>query len=151
MKIHVSGNTFADQKYFDRYYRKQLVKLINNNNANIYLGGARGIDQLTQQFCLDQKINPKRVHVYDKGDQDNRLSPEFNHHNGFSSYTERDQALTDATDQDLSITHQYGGGGSGTFANVVRRQFGAEMARSIQKLFRKHASEYGDQDDLRLI
>lgn len=147
MKIHVSGNTFADQDYFNRYYRKQLTKLVEDG-VEIYLGGASGIDQLTQQFCLDQKIDPKRVHVYDKGDQDNRLDPNFNHLNGFSSYTERDQALTDVTDQDLAFVH---GGGSGTFSNIIRRQFGAETARSIQKLFRKHASDYKNKEDLILI
>ena len=150
MKVHVSGNTFVDQRFFDQYYKPSLNNLLSKG-AEIYVGGANGIDRLTQQYCLDQSIDPKRVHVYDKGNQDNRLSSEFIHVNEFKTYSDRDEALTNITDQDLCFVHQYGGGGSGTFTNVIRRQFGSEIAKSIQKLFRKHSSEYGNLHDLQLI
>lgn len=121
-----------------------VKELIRIPDVEIYIGGAKGVDTMMQEFLIANAFDPKRVFVYDRRDEDNRVSKEFQHKNGFSSFTERDEALTAVTTEDLAFCHQYGGGGSGTFQNVVRRKYGAEVARGVTALFRKHSCAYQD-------
>lgn len=137
----VSGSTKVDQAFFDKYY-KPMLDVYVKNGCSFYVGGAKGIDTMTQQYLLDIGYDTNKVTIVDKGEQDNRLSDKFQHKNGFRSYPERDYHMTENTDNDCVTICQYGGGGSGTFANVVRRDLGDKTARRVQKLFRKYAEEY---------
>jgi hypothetical protein len=140
--VHVSGNIQIDAAYFAKYYEPALKLLVSDDNVDFYVGGARGADEMTQRFLLAQNVAPSRVFVFDCQAEDHRVSPDFTLRNGFVSYVVRDAALTAATTEDLVVVHQYGGGGSGSFANVLRRKYGDAMARELQQLLRDHSSEY---------
>jgi len=139
MIVMVSGSTTADSKFFEKYYQEKIDLYIRKGYKFI-VGGAQGVDTLTQNYLLEKEYY--LVTVVDKGNQDNRVSHTFGHKNGFSSYPKRDAWMTANSDIDLATVNQYGGGGSGTFANIVRREFGDDVARKITKLFRSNATPY---------
>ena len=145
----VSGSTTATKEYFDKYYKEKMDEYIEKK-CRFMVGGAKGIDTLTQQYLIKKLYNPTMVTIVDKGTQDNRVSKEFNHKNGFSSYPERDAWMTQNSDIDLAVVNQYGGGGSGTFANIVRRELGNDVAKQVTKLFRNNATPYSSEDVLKL-
>lgn len=137
----VSGSTTADASFFERYYRAKLDEYMARG-CSFLVGGARGIDRMTQEYLLQRGYDSTKITVVDKGEQDNRVCSTVQHRNGFESYPKRDAWMTRHSDVDLAVVRQYGGGGSGTFANIVRRETDDKTARRIQKLFRKHAEEY---------
>ena len=141
--VLVSGSTTVDQKFFDKYYKEKMDKYMAKGYRFI-IGGAKGVDMLAQKYLLENNYNPELVTIVDKGKQDNRITKKYNHKNGFSSYTERDAWMTSNSDLDLAVIKQYGGGGSGTFSNIVRREFGDDVARRIQQLFRDNATPFED-------
>jgi hypothetical protein len=132
-KIHVSGYTTMTEETFREHCAERLLELASSG-AEFYTGGAGGMDRLTQLFLLASGVDPTRIHVYDKKAENNALHADMHHVNGFETFTERDEALTQVTTEDFAAFHQYGGAGSGTFANLVRRKFGVDVARGVQKL-----------------
>jgi len=140
-KVMVSGSTTATEAFFEKYYVPKLEQFVRENAAFL-VGGARGVDQMTQQYLIDVGYEPSKVTVVDKGEQDNRLSKAFSHQNGFDSYPKRDAWMTAHSTVDVATVCQYGGGGSGTFANLLRRQLDDATARRVQKLFRNNAEAY---------
>lgn len=139
--VMVSGPTDFTQEQFDTYYVPKLTKYVEQG-MRFVVGGASGVDRMCQEFLISQGYDPSRVTVYDKSSQDNRLDQRFGHVNGFKSYPDRDAAMTRDSHVDLVTVHQYGGGGSGAFANVVRREYGDEVAMGVQQLFRNHATPF---------
>lgn len=138
----ISGSMSADKAFFAQHYRKRLTQHFLEG-ASFVVGGAEGVDTLAQQFLLEVGCSPERVTVVDRREEDNRLvGSKWLHKSGFSSFTERDEWMTENSDVDVAVVNQYGGGGSGTFANVVRRELGKDAARTVQRLFRENSEPY---------
>lgn len=135
----VSGHTDLTEEEFLKYYKEKIDDYLVQGYSFV-VGGADGADKLTQLYL---STYPKvEVTVYDKGSQKNVHCNRFKHVNGFSSYPERDEAMTDASSVDICILRQHGGGGSGTAANLYRRKFGKEMAKDIIKIIRENSMPY---------
>lgn len=50
--------------------------------------------------------------------------------------------MTENSDIDLAFPRQNGGGGSGTWANILRRKYGDELSRELIKLAREEFMKY---------
>lgn len=137
--VMVSGHTDLTQEEFDTFYKNKIDEYVDKGYAFV-VGGADGSDKFTQ-LHLASKDNVE-VTVYDKGTQNNVHCPRFKHINGFTSYPERDAAMTAASSIDICILRQTGCAGSGTAANLYRRQFGNEMAKTIIKIIRDNSMPF---------
>ena len=117
--IFVTGPQWVPKVYFDKFYKPRLTALVADTNNVFTLGAADGVDSFTQQFFIDAKIEPRRVTIYNKGDKDQRLHPDFKLTNGFSSYPDRDQALYEDSDELLVFLPQMGGAQSGVMQSIL--------------------------------
>jgi hypothetical protein len=143
--VHIFGSTSFTKELFDRYYVGQIIVWMEQG-AKFVIGGAAGVDTFAQQFLSEQGYDSTLVTVYDKQNQDNRVDKKFNHVNGFESYTARDAAMTCVSTDDICVMHQYGGGGSGSFANLIRRRYGDKVSKEIIKMFREHSTDYNVEE-----
>lgn len=129
----ISGHTDLTKQQFDKYYVPEIDKYIKKGYSFL-VGGASGCDTFAQNY-LSQL--PVEVTVCDKGDQNNCLFPDnFYHINGFASYPERDNYMTQHSSVDIAWIY-YGSAGSGTCANLLRRKLGDRIARQVINLLRK--------------
>jgi hypothetical protein len=56
--MELSPNVKVDQKWFDEHYVPLLQKALTNPKAKFVIGDAKtGVDQLAQQYLLEQKVN----------------------------------------------------------------------------------------------
>lgn len=135
----VSGHTDLTAEEFNKFYKEKIDNLIAQGYCFV-VGGAEGADKLTQLYLANYPA--VQVTVYDKGTQKNIHCERYAHMNGFKSYPERDEAMTEASSTDVAILRQKGGAGSGTAANLYRRAFGKEKAREIIKIIRDNSMPY---------
>ena len=128
--VMVSGSTTVDSDFFNEHYKEKMdidlwleeLKELTHMHKNIWLKLA-----MTQKWS-QLLIKELKIIGFLK--------------NGFSSYTERDAWMTTNSNIDLAVLKQYGGGGSGTFANIVRRELGNDIAKKVMKLFRDNAEPF---------
>ena len=123
------------EEEFNQYYNPHIDRLVKQGYGFV-VGGANGVDKMGQDY-IATTYHGTYLHVYDKGDQNNVHHENVRHTNGFESYPKRDAAMTDVSICDVSYIHT-DGAGSGTCANLLRREFGDETARRIIKVIRKH-------------
>lgn len=155
--VMVSGQTFINQAEFDRYYIPKIKESVDKGKKFV-MGGALGVDKMTQEYLISIKYDPAKVRVWDVRDEDHRLSKDFKLVNGYESYPKRDSAMSATAGELIAFLHQYGSGGSGTFANLfsfpsnnpcslrsrnlLRRKYDDKTAKEITTLFRDNAMEY---------
>lgn len=141
----ISGHTDLTPSEFETYYRPKIDNYIAKGYSFV-LGGAEGADKLAQLYLASTvDLSKFKVTVYDKGQQNNVHDSRFEHVNGFSSYPERDAAMTAVSSVDICILRQKGGAGSGTAANIYRRAFGDDVAKKLIKLIRSNSMPYDDK------
>ena len=137
--VHISGHLETTQKEFDIYYVPKINIYITQGYKFI-IGGAKGTDTMAQKYL--STCNNINVTVCDIKNFDNRLDKSFKHINGFETNVKRNEYMTNNSNFDLVFLHQYGGGGSGSCANLIRRKYGSKVAKDFQKLLRDHSMEY---------
>ena len=131
----ISGHLTTTQEEFDQYYKPQIDQKVKQG-CDLVIGGAQFTDRMAQDYIAT--TYPKvYLHVYDKGGQNNTHYNHIHHINGFESYSKRDAAMTAITNYDIAYLHT-DGGGSGTFANLLRTEFSDELSKKIIKIIRKH-------------
>jgi hypothetical protein len=136
--VMVSGHTDLTDEEFNKYYKPYLDEYVELKYSFL-VGGAQGCDEMTQKYLSDKDV---LVTVYDKGVQCNVYNNKYNHINGFDSYPLRDKAMTENSDIDLAFPRQNGGGGSGTWANILRRKYGDVLSSELIKLAREKFMKY---------
>ncbi len=151
--VMISGTTDEmTTEEWTKYYGDPIDALVTAG-CTFVVGGADGVDKRAQLHLANS--HPLiQVTVYDKGTQCNVYGQRFKHVNGFSSYPERDAAMTAASTEDLLVISQYGGTASGTFANLLRRFLlgtkqdvrdsvsAADKSKQFVDLVRKHSMPY---------
>jgi len=156
LRIMVSGHTDLSREEFEKYYVPALLAQLSRRREGIevtfVVGGADGCDKMTQVFLAEHEA---KFTVFDKGEQRNiyPISPSvtgIQHVNGFKSYPERDAAMTAASDVDIAFLSQYGGAGSGTAANLYRRQFGDPVSKQILEIIRNNSMPFDKNAKKRL-
>lgn len=116
VSVFVSGHLDLSEEEFAEHYIPQLEKYIANG-ASFVVGDARGADSWTQKWLLDRTYKVLVFHMLDSP----RFNAGFETRGGFASDSERDRAMTAASDVDLAWVRS-GREKSGTAKNLKRRQ-----------------------------
>ena len=151
-RIMISGPMTMTQALFDEWYVPEIDKHISLGNKFI-IGGAEGTDQMAQIYLKNKiKIDGqpgsnadeanKRVIICDRRSENGCLFDSFFHINGFDSFTQRDSFMTLESDEDIAFIFLTSGPGSGTAQNLIRRNFGKEIASDVTLIIREHPNDY---------
>jgi len=151
----ISGPQWVSQKFYNKHYLARLFALAAGQ-AKFVVGAADGVDTYAQKdlarLCENGLLDPQRVTVFNKGDKDGRVHPDFLLCNGFRSYPERDRAMCDVATELICKLPQFGGASGGTALNVLRFAFGGreEQAQIAHKALRSYSERF-DSDQKRVV
>ena len=145
--VFITGAQWVPKSFFENFYKPKLVEYVLEG-AVFILGAADGIDTYTQEFFVSEHVRPSRVTIYNKGEKDGRLCTEFGLKNGFQSYPERDQALSEDSDTLFAVLPQMGGGQSGVMQSVLQHYLkdGKKAAEILA-----HVRECSEPYDIKLF
>ena len=141
-KVLITGPTYLSRKDFEAYYVPAIERAMQNESAmqndsamqnvaavTFLVGGADGADAMTREYLAgiiaQDRLEGRCVTVYDKGQQNHSVvnvagkQIVMQHVSGFNSYPERDAAMVALANDVIGFVYQYGGGGSGTMANIL--------------------------------
>lgn len=104
----ISGHINLSQDEFLVHYVPKLNQVINSKNKFV-MGNAQGGDTLGLDYLLTHGVSPKSITIYYHGfnpshprNKDYYRSMGLNLIDGFKSYTERDSAMTYASNIDIA-------------------------------------------------
>ena len=111
----ISGHLTTTDDEFDEYYVPEIEQALKEGDAFV-VGDARGTDQMAQSFLKDKTDNVIVYHMFEMP----RCNSGFKTVGGFKTDTERDEAMTKASDADIAWVRP-GREKSGTAKNLNRR------------------------------
>jgi len=121
----ISGHLDLTREEFDRYYVPQIDKAIIEGDACFVVGDAKGADCMAQDYLWLQyklgEINSRSVTVFHMFTDPRNHYGTFPLKGGFKSDKERDEAMTNASNEDIAWVRP-GREKSGTAKNLKRRQ-----------------------------
>ena len=121
----ISGHLDLTREEFDRYYVPQIDKAIIEGDACFVVGDAKGADCMAQDYLWLQyklgEINSRSVTVFHMFTDPRNHYGTFPLKGGFKSDKERDEAMTNASNEDIAWVRP-GSEKSGTAKNLKRRQ-----------------------------
>ena len=120
----VSGHLDLTREEFDEHYVPRIDKAIENG-ASFVVGDASGTDYIAQDYlwtqCKLNEMSYKSVTVYHMLVKPRNHIFKFVTVGGFKSDKERDEAMTNASDEDIAWVRP-GREKSGTAKNLKRRE-----------------------------
>lgn len=116
--VFISGHLDLTSDEFIEHYSQELLKY-EHRGYSFVVGDARGTDEIAQRFL--SHLPKDRVTVYHMFDSPRNLKGDFQLKGGYKSDSERDAAMTAASDIDLAWVRP-GRENSGTAKNLKRRQ-----------------------------
>ena len=119
----ISGHRVISQEEFDATYKPTIDFVLENEpNCKFVIGDYWGCDEIAQNYLLDEKqISPSRVTVYHMMQSPRYFNKKvYNFVGGFQSDDERDEAMTNASDEDIAFVRDCNVL-SGTGKNILRR------------------------------
>ena len=134
-----SGHTDLSIQEFKLHYVDKLNQAISDKNSFV-IGNAKGADTMIFEYLLEKKVpfDCITIFVFDRYKNNNELSDDYqkkygvNTVKGFSSYAQRDAAMTEASQFDIAWVRsvedckklyqdKYRPRVSGTEQNLLRR------------------------------
>lgn len=119
MIAYISGHLDLTPEEFDEHYGEKLKDAILQGHEFV-VGDARGTDEMAQN-CLFEVCDKDKVTVYHMFELPRNYKIGFKIKGGFKSDTERDEAMTAASDYDIAWVRP-GREKSGTAKNIARRK-----------------------------
>ena len=118
----VSGHRNITDKEFKDNYVPALINAASEDHSLFVIGDYYGVDIMTQNFLLDTLgINPDRITVYYMFESPRNINQKVKKTiGGFKSDTERDAAMTIASNKDIAFVRDPKKW-SGTGENILRR------------------------------
>lgn len=121
--IFISGHRNITEEEFNNNYCERIHgELIANPEVRFVIGDYHGVDIMAQNYLLDQLgVDPEKVTVYHMWDKPRNANPKvINFKGGFTSDSERDEAMTKASYRDIAFVRD-NKVMSGTAENILRR------------------------------
>lgn len=117
----ISGHRNITFEEFEKNYAKAL-ELAAQEQSNFVIGDYYGVDIMAQNYLMNSlKIDPDRITVYHMFEAPRNINPKIkNTKGGFKSDSERDAAMTEASDEDIAFVRDPKKW-SGTGENILRR------------------------------
>lgn len=118
----ISGHRDITEQQFERYKNELHAVFVNNTNARFVVGDYHGVDIMAQDFLMDiLELDPDRITVYHMFDAPRNINPKITRtKGGFQTDSERDEAMTNASYQDIAFVAD-NKKMSGTAENILRR------------------------------
>lgn len=119
----ISGHRVITEEEFNATYKSAIdFVLYHEPNCKFVIGDYWGCDEMAQNYLLDEKqISPSRVTVYHMMESPRYFNKKvYNFVGGFQSDDERDEAMTNASDEDIAFVRDCNVL-SGTGKNILRR------------------------------
>lgn len=117
MIFFISGHLSLTQEEFDTYYKTFIDKALSYYNPSFVVGDAKGADTLAQNYLFGKTDRVVVYHMFESP----RYNAGFPTEGGFQSDEERDNAMTDNSDGDITWVRK-GREKSGTQKNLDRRE-----------------------------
>jgi hypothetical protein len=141
--VCISGQQWLPYSYFKVQYEGPIRSAFERG-AHFVLGAAEGVDAHAQQLldllCEHNPDHEKRVTIFNKGDKDDRLNPNFKLVNGFSSYPERGAAMTKVATKIICVLAAFGAASSGSLLDVLTVELKDEaVATRVCEILRAHS------------
>lgn len=117
----ISGHRNITEKEFMENYAPALYLAACEKSAFV-VGDYYGVDIMAQNYLMNSlKIDPDRITVYHMFEAPRNINPKIkNTKGGFKSDSERDAAMTEASDEDIAFVRDPKKW-SGTGENILRR------------------------------
>lgn len=117
----ISGHRNITEEEFENNYGHALYKASCEQSCFV-VGDYYGVDIMAQNYLVDSlKIDPDRITVYHMFEAPRNINPKIkNTKGGFRSDSERDAAMTEASDEDIAFVRDPKKW-SGTGENILRR------------------------------
>lgn len=117
----ISGHRNITFEEFEKNYAKAL-ELAAQEQSNFVVGDYYGVDIMAQNYLIETlKIDPDKITVYHMFESPRNINPKIkNTKGGFTSDSERDAAMTEASDEDIAFVRDPKKW-SGTGENILRR------------------------------
>ena len=118
----ISGHRNITEEQFEKYKNEIHATYVLDPEANFVVGDYNGVDIMAQNFLMDVLCVPtERVTVYHMFDTPRNMNPKItNLKGGFTSDSERDEAMTIASIRDIAFVAD-NKVMSGTAENILRR------------------------------
>jgi len=121
MIAFISGHLDLTPEEFDEHYKPFIDAAVFHGNKMV-VGDAKGADAMAQEYIKSIGNNVyELVTVYHMFEHPRNNAAEFKTRGGFKSDTERDEAMTKASDYDIAWVRP-GREKSGTAKNIARRK-----------------------------
>ena len=120
MIYFISGHRDISQEEFNKYYKPQLDKAIEDKNKKFVVGDYYGVDIMTQEYLVSKGLEDYITvyHMFDK--PRNIASDKISTKGGYTTDDERDSAMTKDSNIDIAFIRK-GKEKSGTALNILRR------------------------------
>lgn len=115
----ISGHLDLTWPEFNQHYVPLIDEAIAAGH-HFVIGDAPGADAMAQGYLARHKRHESHVTVYYAGGYPRNDFPTFNRSGGYSSYTAKDEAMTESSDYDIAWVRP-GEEYSGTARNLARR------------------------------
>lgn len=123
MTYFISGHRVISEGEFAQSYKPAIDFVLENTpDCEFVIGDYWGCDEMAQNYLLDElEIDPSRVTVYHMLESPRYYNKKVvNFVGGFKSDDERDEAMTDASNEDIAYVRDCNVI-SGTGKNILRR------------------------------
>ena len=120
--VFISGHRNITDEEFEVYRQAIVDEITINPNVKFVVGDYYGVDIMAQDFLIDiLGVEPERVTVYHMFESPRNVNPKVtNFKGGFTTDSERDTAMTNASFKDIAFVRN-NKVMSGTAENILRR------------------------------
>lgn len=120
--VFISGHRNISDLEFEAYKTAIIDELTINPDVKFVVGDYYGVDIMAQDFIIDVLgIDPERITVYHMFESPRNVNPKvINFKGGFTTDSERDTAMTNASYKDIAFVRD-NTVMSGTAENILRR------------------------------
>ena len=119
----ISGHRLISEEEFANTYKPAIDYVLEQHpDCNFVIGDYWGCDEMAQNYLVDEKnISPDRITVYHMLESPRYYNKKItNFVGGFNTDDERDEAMTDASNEDIAFVRDCTKI-SGTAKNILRR------------------------------
>lgn len=97
----VSGHTDLSTKDFDKYYKSRLEQAAKDPNSTFVMGESVGVDEMAMNYLHELGVEGSRITIYHLMARPRRFVDGCIVKGGFNTHTEKDDAMTRASDEDI--------------------------------------------------
>jgi hypothetical protein len=141
--VCISGQQWLPYSYFKIQYEGPIVRDFERG-CHFVLGDDDGIErhaqELLDRLCAKKPEHEKRITIYNVGEDDLRLNPNFKLINGFATHQKRGEAMTAEATRVICVLAAFGAVASGSLLDVLAIELHDQAAAErVCAILRRHS------------